>query len=109
MGINKKMKAVFVLLSCLMATALCAPKNDLTCSICVDIVTDLDNFITSDTTEQQIVEFVEQICSALGAILPVLVATCNALVESQLPAIIDGPVHDNLNPQEVCNAIAACP
>merc|ERR1712098_943930 len=107
--INTEMKAVFVLLSCLMATALCAPKNDLACSICVDIVTDLDNFITSDTTEQQIVEFVEQICSALGAILPDLVATRNALVESQLPAIIDGLVNDNLNPQEVCNAIAACP
>ena len=50
-----------------------------------------------------------QICSALGAILPDLVATCNALVESQLPAIIDGLVNDNLNPQEVCNSIAACP
>ena len=55
------MKAVFVLLSCLMASALCAPKNDLTCSICVDVVTDLDNFITSDTTEQQIIDFVEQV------------------------------------------------
>merc|ERR1712055_1213783 len=86
---NNKMKAVFVLLSCLMASAMCAPKNDLTCSICVD--------------------FVEQICAALGAILPDLVATCNALVESQLPAIIDGLVNDNLNPQEVCNSIGACP
>merc|ERR1711862_815378 len=85
------------------------PKNDLTCSICVDVVTDLDNFITSDTTEQQIVDFVEQICAALGAILPDLVATCNDLVESQLPAIIDGLVNDNLNPQEVCNSIGACP
>ena len=55
------MKAVFVLLSCLMASTLCAPKNDLTCSICVDVVTDLDNFITSDTTEQQIIDFVEQV------------------------------------------------
>ena len=36
-------------------------------------------------------------------------ATCNALVESQLPAIIDGLVNDNLNPQEVCVKIAACP
>ena len=36
-------------------------------------------------------------------------ATCNALVESQLPAIIDGLVNDNLNPQEICTQIAACP
>ena len=55
------MKAALIVLSCLIAGAFCAPKNDLTCSICVDIVTDLDNFITSDTTEQQIVEFVEQV------------------------------------------------
>ena len=84
------------------------------------MVTDIDEFLTSDTTEQQIVEFVEQVlpisllhppqlCAALGAILPDFEATCNALVESQLPAIIDGLVNDNLNPQEVCVAIAACP
>ena len=36
-------------------------------------------------------------------------ATCNALVESQLPAIIDGLVNNNLNPQEICTQIAACP
>jgi hypothetical protein len=38
-----------------------------------------------------------------------LQATCDALIESQLPAIIDGLVNDNLNPQEVCLKIAACP
>ena len=32
-------------------------RNDLSCSICLDIITDLDNFITSDTTEDQIVAF----------------------------------------------------
>merc|ERR1711910_316281 len=99
---------VLLLLS-MVLTTLSVPTNDLTCSICVDVVTDLDNFITSDTTEQQIVEFVEQICSALGSILPDLEATCKALVEAQLPAIIDGLVEQNLNPQEVCNSIMACP
>merc|ERR1712236_86247 len=100
---------LFVLLSCLVVSSLSAPKNDLTCTICVDVVTDLDNWITSDTTEQQIVDFVKEICAALGAILPDLEATCNALIESQLPAIIDGLVNDNLNPQEVCDSIGACP
>merc|ERR1711910_305341 len=98
-----------VLLLSMVLTTLSVPTNDLTCSICVDVVTDLDNFITSDTTEQQIVEFVEQICSALGSILPDLEATCKALVEAQLPATIDGLVEQNLNPQEVCNSIMACP
>ena len=50
-----------------------------------------------------------QICKALGQILPDLEATCNALVEAQLPSIIDGLVEQNLNPQEVCNSIMACP
>merc|ERR1712127_1034659 len=104
------MKAFFALLA-LAAVASALPKsnNALTCAICIDVVTDIDEFLTSDTTEQQIVEFVEQLCAALGAILPDFEATCNALVESQLPAIIDGLVNDNLNPQEVCVAIAACP
>merc|ERR1711864_40458 len=105
------MKAVLAFL-CLVASVAAIPKtaNDLTCTICVDIVTDIDEFITSETTEQQIIDFVEQLCEAiLGPILPDLVATCNALVESQLPAIIDGLVNDNLNPQEVCEAILACP
>jgi len=37
--------------------------NDLTCTICVDIVTDIDEFITDDTTEQQILDFFNQICT----------------------------------------------
>ena len=29
--------------------------------MCVDILTDLDQYLTSDTTEAEIVEFVEQV------------------------------------------------
>ena len=50
-----------VVLSCLAATCLAAPRNELTCSLCTDIITDIDNFITSDKTEEQIVEFVSQV------------------------------------------------
>ena len=59
------MNAKLLLFSCLMMGTLCNPKNDLTCTICVDIVTDIDNFITSETTEQQIVEFVEEVSRKL--------------------------------------------
>merc|ERR1712141_120158 len=76
--------------------------------LCVDVVTDIDEFLVSEPTEQQIVEFVEQLCQAIGAILPDLVATCNALVEAQLPSIIEGIVNDNLNPTEVCKSIGMC-
>merc|ERR1711874_20031 len=105
------MKIALFLLTCILASVSSKPKdgNALTCAICIDLVTDIDEFLTSDTTEDQIVQFVEQLCKALGTILPDFEATCNALVESQLPAIIDGLVNDNLNPQEICTNIAACP
>merc|ERR1712006_23894 len=103
------MKIALFLLTCILASVSSKPKdgNALTCAICIDLVTDIDEFLTSDTTEDQIVQFVEQLCKALGTILPDFEATCNALVESQLPAIIDGLVNDNLNPQEICTNIAA--
>ena len=37
-------------------------KEDLLCSICVDIVGDLDNWLTSEATEDQIVDWMYRIC-----------------------------------------------
>merc|ERR1712198_109407 len=100
----------FVLFSCLISLGMAAlTKNDLTCTLCVDIVTDLDTWLTADATEAEIVDFVKGLCAAVGTLLPDLEGTCNLLIESQLPSIIDGLVNDNLNPQEVCDAITACP
>merc|ERR1712228_739990 len=80
--------------------------KDLLCDICIDVITDLDQWLTSDSTEDQIVEWIEQVCDLLSAIVPE--AICKSLIESQIPAIIDGLVNDNLNPQELCNSIGAC-
>ena len=43
--------------------AMAAPntRNDLTCQICMDIVTDFDEWLTSDKTEQEIVDFVKEV------------------------------------------------
>merc|ERR1712211_40156 len=82
--------------------------KDLLCDICVDVVTDLDNWITSDSTMDEIIDFVENLCSLFGAIDPALETLCDTLIESQLPEIINGLVNDNLNPQEVCQNIGAC-
>merc|ERR1719500_2365221 len=100
------MKAAFFLRSALVASSMAVPKsrNELTCSICIDII------ITSDTTEDQIVQFFKELCHTLGSLLGAsLEEQCNALMESQLPAIIDGLVNDNLNPQQVCNSTGMCP
>merc|ERR1712198_677337 len=80
--------------------------KDLLCDICIDVITDLDQWLTSDSTEDQIVEWIEQVCDLLSALVPE--AICKSLIESQIPAIIDGLVNDNLNPQELCSSIGAC-
>merc|ERR1712080_386058 len=77
--------------------------------LCTDIITDLDDFITSDTTEAEIVAFVEQLCSAIGALIPGLEATCNAFVEANLPSIIDGIAEQNLDPTTICTMLTMCP
>merc|ERR1712107_447174 len=62
--------------------------KDLLCDICIDVITDLDQWLTSDTTEDQIVEWIEQVCDLLSVLVPE--AICKSLIESQIPAIIDG-------------------
>merc|ERR1719264_906193 len=64
----KQIRMKFALLiSALVASTFAAPKatNDLTCTICVDVITDLDNFITDATTEDQIMAFFKEICHSL--------------------------------------------
>merc|ERR1711970_337072 len=103
---------VLLLLACfvLAASAIPQARNQLTCDICIDIMTDLDEFITSDTTEQEIIDFLKEICHALGQIISRFEATCNLLVMSQVPGIIEGMVNDNLNPTQVCtDVLGACP
>merc|ERR1711902_298858 len=96
---TKKFRMKFaLLLSALVASALAAPKtkNELTCTICVDVITDIDNFITDTTTEDQIVQFFKEICRTMGT--ETLEAECNAMFENNLPQIIDDLVNKNLDP-----------
>merc|ERR1711990_236711 len=104
--------AMFKLLSLLLLLGLTQASNkqpkDLLCDICIDVVTDIDEFLTSDQTMDDILHFVEGLCSALGAIDPTLETLCKSLIEAQLPDIINGLVEDNLNPSEVCASIGMC-
>merc|ERR1711890_42177 len=103
-------RSVSIMKVCLVLSCrLVQPRNDLTCNLCVTVLTQLDNFITSDTTEGEIVEFVEQICSALGALVPGLEDTCKSFIEANLPGIIDDIVANNLNPQTTCANLGMCP
>merc|ERR1711953_534067 len=105
---EKMLKLLVALLFLAGASQSRGQEKSLLCDVCVDVVTDIDEFLTSDTTIDEILKFVEEICHALGAIDPTLEALCVSLVEAQLPDIINGLVNDNLNPAEVCSAIGAC-
>merc|ERR1712241_518236 len=104
--------AMFKVLSLLVLLGLTQAANnqpkDLLCDICIDVVTDIDEWLTSDQTMDDILHFVEGLCSALGAIDPTLETLCKSLIEAQLPDIINGLVEDNLNPSEVCASIGMC-
>merc|ERR1712115_292695 len=98
--------AMFKVLSLLVLLGLTQAANnqpkDLLCDICIDVVTD------SDQTMDDIIHFVEGLCTALGAIDPTLEVLCKSMIESQLPDIINGLVNDNLKPDEVCATIGMC-
>merc|ERR1712060_627893 len=106
---DKEIRMKFALL----ISAFVAPKtsNELSCTICVDVITDIDNFITDATTEDQIVQFFKEICHSLGTVMgsETLEAECNAMFENNLPQIIEDLVNKNLDPLTVCTNIFLCP
>merc|ERR1712059_76750 len=108
--LHSTMKVTLFLVSALEASSYAAPQNVLTCSICVDVVTDVDNAITDDTTINQLLDIIHTVCGAAGAVFGETVkAECNAMFDEHLANIINSLVNDNLNPQEVCTLIKACP
>merc|ERR1711862_486688 len=108
---NMKVLASILLgLSLVLTVTSASPRDDLLCTVCIDIVTDIDSWLTSDTTEDQIVEWMFGFCEKLGDILsPDLVQVCEVVLGAELPNIIDNIVNNNLNPREVCQAIGSCP
>merc|ERR1711956_8070 len=114
---TKKMKAVTVLLlaGLALASASALPKSARTsplssyrqamkakgigCDICTLVVTEIDKLI----------ELVEELCSGIDGLFPGAGATCNALVETYLPQIIEGLVNNQLSPASVCATLTLCP
>ena len=54
-----KLASALLLLSSLVSCSLADQPKDLLCDICIDVVTDLDEWITSDSTMDDIINFVE--------------------------------------------------
>ena len=119
------MKAVAVLLlaGLAMASASALPKTAKTsytlsykqtmkakgigCDICTLVVTEIDKLLVAG--EESIVDAAEGICDAVDGLFPGAGATCNALIESYLPQIIEGLVDNQLSPASVCGLLTLCP
>merc|ERR1711884_163020 len=123
-----KMKAVAVLLlaGLALASASALPKSAKTsparlsyrqamkakgigCDICTLVVTEIDKLIVADQTMDELVVLVEGLCSAIDGLFPGAGATCNALVETYLPQIVEGLVNNQLSPASVCGLLTLCP
>merc|ERR1711973_87682 len=106
----KSMLSLLILASLMLTeTSATSTNNELTCTICVDIVTEIDNWITSDKTEEEILNFFNQICLAADQLFPGLGATCTNFLFNNGPGIINSLVNENLNPTEVCTGLTLCP
>ena len=118
----RKMKAVAVLLlaSLALASASALPKTShklsyrqamkakgIGCDICTLVVTEIDKLLVEGT--DSVVDLVEELCSGIDGLFPGAGATCNALVESYLPQIIEGLVNNQLSPESVCTLLTLCP
>ncbi|TRY68463.1 hypothetical protein TCAL_14208 [Tigriopus californicus] len=80
--------------------ALSQARIDVFCDVCQVLIQDLDNFITDDTTEEDILGFLENICVPLGIIG--LEDICRNFIEEYGPQIIDQLVNENLSPSLLC-------
>merc|ERR1712218_372724 len=70
------------------------------CDICIDLVTVLEEWITDETTADEIAAFVEQFCSALGP----LASVCEGLIEANLPDLL-AQIAAGLPPYLVCSSV----
>merc|ERR1712110_642522 len=107
---------LFLVLSCLVAAAMASPEtkseSEPGCSLCMDVLGDITNWITGEEQEAVVIEVLEQICSLLGFLVPsqpTLTDDCKLFMEENLPSIIEGIINDNFNPADLCNGIGICP
>jgi len=66
----------------------------------------LDESIVDTSNEQAIADWLSQVCNYVGASLE---SFCLEFVTEYTDDIIDQIVDNVLNPDQVCNAIGACP
>ena len=63
----------------------------------------------AEQTLDQLIELVEELCFGIDGLFPGAGATCNTLVETYLPQIVEGLVNNQLSPASVCATLTLCP
>merc|ERR1712077_7527 len=97
--------AVFATTLAIYALAAPEPKNVITCTICTDLVTILDETITSNSTIEQVQDILYGACGILIGIEQ----ECYDFVDANLQRIVDLLVNQYLSPEAICNELTLCP
>eukprot|EP00095_Tigriopus_kingsejongensis_P005607 maker-scaffold541_size141817-snap-gene-0.32 protein:Tk05607 transcript:maker-scaffold541_size141817-snap-gene-0.32-mRNA-1 annotation:"predicted protein" len=84
-------------------------KGTILCAFCNYVVTEIDDFLTSAETEDDVIEFVEQICNIFEGISHDIAQACKIFIEENGPIIIEDLVDNNLSPDIICiDSLHAC-
>ncbi|XP_042546064.1 prosaposin isoform X2 [Dipodomys spectabilis] len=80
--------------------------NSLPCNICIQVITAADNMLKENTTEEEILGYLEKMCDWLPN--PNFSSKCKETVDSYLPVILDMIKQEIDNPGTVCSALNFC-
>ncbi|KAJ5072527.1 hypothetical protein M0811_01542 [Anaeramoeba ignava] len=80
-----------------------APRG-IECTVCEMIMELLDNFLKDNHTDQEIEQFLENVCNMLPSFLS---GPCDSLVQEYLPQIINLIVN-GVTPDQICSMIGLC-
>eukprot|EP01097_Dermamoeba_algensis_P006009 TRINITY_DN3786_c0_g1_i1.p1 TRINITY_DN3786_c0_g1~~TRINITY_DN3786_c0_g1_i1.p1 ORF type:complete len:388 (-),score=76.32 TRINITY_DN3786_c0_g1_i1:101-1264(-) len=80
------------------------PADAQTCQLCNLMFLALDGYLSSNATEQAILQYADAFCAKLGG----LKATCDALVAEELPVVVKYII-SQANPTTACTELGLCP
>ncbi|KAJ5071081.1 hypothetical protein M0811_10565 [Anaeramoeba ignava] len=86
-----------------LCTSMKAPKG-IECTVCEWIMEQVEAFISENTTEQEIEQFLENVCNMLPSPINTI---CDGLIEQYIPVIVQLLVND-FPPDQICTEIGLC-
>eukprot|EP00088_Acartia_fossae_P028012 TRINITY_DN28794_c0_g1_i1.p1 TRINITY_DN28794_c0_g1~~TRINITY_DN28794_c0_g1_i1.p1 ORF type:complete len:114 (-),score=7.91 TRINITY_DN28794_c0_g1_i1:232-573(-) len=105
------MLSIFLVISLVVSVSAKEIKKDsLPCTLCTTLVEDLESWITSDTTEQQITDWIATACEAITQIndqFADYVNMCKLVLHAEITEILEGLIA-GYSPEKVCTDIHIC-